>query len=412
MTSFVLLLTVSLAAITASAAHGSTAQALEGAVRISNSDKPAEGSVTVELEELWRAGGEDSDILFGVINRVLTGSDGNIYLLDMQLSEVHVMSPDGDFLGTLSREGEGPGEVRSPADMFIAPDGRIGLVQTMPGRVVFVNPDGTPGGSLQLGGTDPTQGAFSVLVTGSCRGGNLVLGGISMSFTSPGVSEQTYFLSSVSMDGTELHRYLSRKHTMNFTEFYMDEAEFDFVWQDRYAVFQDGRVFAAPDRNRYEIHVYKPDGPADRVIGRSYENRRRSADDKRQAELLLKAIAANYPAPPRGYRVLDTDPDITMMQVHPDGTLWVRTSRGDFDSARGVAAAFDVFDAEGRYIRQVDLLGPGNPREDVVFLMDNDRYLVVTQALSSYRSMQGAVSGAEDGPDTAPMEVICYTAKR
>ncbi len=392
-------------------ALASEIQVLNGVVRVMNPSEPAEGAVTLELEELWRAGGEDSDALFGVIIRVLMGEDGNIYMLDMQLSEVHVLSPDGEFLGTLSREGEGPGEVRSPSDMFFAPDGRIGLVQTMPGRVVFVHPDGTPGGSLQLGGNDPTQGAFSVLVAGSSGGGNLVLGGISMSFRPPGVSEQTYFLSSVSMEGAELHRYVSRTHTMNFAEFYMNEDEIDFVWE-RYAVLHDGRVCAAPRRNAYEIEVHNPDGSIDRVIERAYEGRKRTADDRQDAELLLKAIAANYPAPPLGYRVLDNDPDITMMQTHPDGSLWIRTSRGDYDAPAGVLATFDAFDTEGNYTHRINLMGPGNPREDAVFLLDTDRFLVVTQALSSYRAMQGVAKEADEEPDSAPMEAIYYRVKR
>ncbi len=384
---------------------------VNGVVRILNSNEPVDGSVTLELEELWRAGGEDSDMLFGVIIRVLTGEDGNIYMLDMQLSEVHVFSPDGEFLRTLSREGEGPGEVRSPSDMLFTPDGRIGLVQTMPGRVVLVHPDDTPGGTLQIGGSDPTQGAFSVLVTGSSRGGNMVLGGISMSFRPPGVSEQTYFLSSVSVEGAELHRYVSKTHTLNFAELYMNEDEIDFVWE-RYALLDDGRVCVVPARDRYEIEVYNPDGSIDRVIERAYESRKRTADDKQEAKLLLKAIAANYPAPPRGYRVLDTDPDITMMQTHPDGSLWVRTSRGDYDAPAGLLATFDLFDTEGHYRRQVNLKGPGNPREDAVFLLDTDRVLVVTQALSSYRSMQGVAKDADDEADPAPMEAIYYMVKR
>ena len=47
--------------------------------------------------------------------------DGNIYLLDSQLSEVKVFSPDGEPLKTLSREGDGPGEFRALSSVHVLP---------------------------------------------------------------------------------------------------------------------------------------------------------------------------------------------------------------------------------------------------------------------------------------------------
>lgn len=96
---------------------------VDGIPHVRNGEVPREGTVTLTPQELWRAGGEEDEHFFGVISAALADSAGNIYLLDRQLSEVAVYSSDGRFLRTLSREGEGPGEVRRPVDMLWMPTG-------------------------------------------------------------------------------------------------------------------------------------------------------------------------------------------------------------------------------------------------------------------------------------------------
>ncbi len=82
------------------------------------SEPPAERSV--ELQEVWRIGGEDDeDILIGVVGRGVMDDQGNTYLLDRQLSQILVIGPDGELAKTLGREGEGPGEMSRPSDVFL-----------------------------------------------------------------------------------------------------------------------------------------------------------------------------------------------------------------------------------------------------------------------------------------------------
>ena len=64
-----------------------------------------------------------------MIAQIATGPEGDIYLLDQQLTEVKVFSRAGDYLRTIGREGEGPGEFRRPGDMFLLPDGNVGVLQ-------------------------------------------------------------------------------------------------------------------------------------------------------------------------------------------------------------------------------------------------------------------------------------------
>ena len=60
----------------------------------------------MHLEEQWRIGGDDVELLIGRITSARADADGNIYLLDGRLMQVHVIAPDGRFLRSLSRRGE------------------------------------------------------------------------------------------------------------------------------------------------------------------------------------------------------------------------------------------------------------------------------------------------------------------
>ena len=64
--------------------------------------EPALPPVTLQLEELWRAGGEDNadDLVFGVPVEALADENGRVYLADQQLCQVFVFETDGiRFLG-------------------------------------------------------------------------------------------------------------------------------------------------------------------------------------------------------------------------------------------------------------------------------------------------------------------------
>ena len=67
--------------------------------------------------------------------------------------------------------------------------------------------------------------------------------------------------------------------------------------------------------------------------------------DRRRAELNTEAIGSQYGQRLQGVTVEDTEPDITALWCRPDGSLWVRTSRGDRERAPGVLTTIDVFDA-------------------------------------------------------------------
>jgi len=372
---------------------------------VQNPAKPAKGVRTAKLTEVWSRGGESDDVFFGAASAVLAGPGGQALVLDTRLSEVKVLGPDGALVRTLAREGDGPGEVRRPGDMFIAGDGAICLLQGFPGRVVKVKADGTPAGEAKYGTGQPGAGQFAVLIRGLPHPGGMVLAGITMTFGGSSVSDQEYFLSLCGPDGARRQQLLAKPYRVDYADFALDEMGMDFVWQ-RLAGTPDGRLFVAPERNEYRIRAYAPDGQPVREFTRAYQSPPRTAAQKEQARRILEAIGANYPTRPKRITVENTAPAVAGLWATDDGRVWVLTGDEQPGRPKGTWCMLDVFAPDGTFEQQVALPGPHDPQQDAVFVLRDGRLVVVTGALDSFLSQQAVAGGAEE--EGSDLEITCY----
>ena len=92
--------------------------------------------------QLGSRGGDDPNVIFGDIRGVQAASDGTIFVLDYQAIEVRVFSPDGEFLRTIVRQGEGPGEVREANGIVLSGDTLLWVNDHGQWVVVGVDPAG------------------------------------------------------------------------------------------------------------------------------------------------------------------------------------------------------------------------------------------------------------------------------
>jgi len=377
-------------------------------LHVRNGTEPSGEIETLQLKEMWRAGGEDDeDILFGLIAQALIDDAGNIYLLDTQLNHVEVFSVDGEHLKTIGHEGDGPGEFRQAFDMVFMPDGTLGVAQVFPGKLIKLDLDGTPAGEYRPTLGSAEEGGFLVLVNCFGSGGTLVFSGIDIAFDQAALTQtRTYFVKSFGPDGTPQADLHSEDRLWDLNNFTLRETMTDFCW-GRIDVGADGKVAVAIPRNEYAITLFNPDGTVDRVIEREYKSPKRTDRARNRATAGLEGQIRQFP-PGTPYEVDAHDPDITAVFVREDDSIWVLTSQAFWHPKPGVLKTYDVFNREGDFIKQVDVVAEGVAWNDALIFADNDLVVQITGFYDALTAITGGVGSSDEDDEAVPMEVICY----
>jgi hypothetical protein len=369
-----------------------------GVPRTIDEDGPAQGVQPLVLNELWRVGGEDEDVIFGRITDLKLHPDGSLYVLDNQLCQVVVIGPDGAHLRDVSREGDGPGELRQPMGLVFLADDVLGVGMGFPGKLVTMGLDGTPIGTHYPVGA-PAEGNVAVMISLQYADGMLGASGGSI-VIAPGTEGHTErFISVSDASCSEFHRILE-------TTTPFDPTGYVFVETDRYyidrswALGSGGRIYAPMKRDAYEISEFDTEGRLVRVFGRKYRPRERTAAEK---GLVTPTIDPGIPEN-TDWTIADHDACVTRIMVHPgDGTIWVLTPHGHEEQPPGILETWDVFAPDGEYLRQVPIPLGEEIHEGTCFLVGQGRLVVVRGTGSSFYAAQ------DDGEtEIEPLEVICY----
>ncbi len=87
----------------------------KGVKVIKNPKEPLYGNITFELEEDLSIGNEDDEnYLFYKVGDIQVDTDGNIYVLDSGNHRLQVFNKNGNYIRTLGKRGQGPGEFNTP----------------------------------------------------------------------------------------------------------------------------------------------------------------------------------------------------------------------------------------------------------------------------------------------------------
>ena len=414
------LLLLSLLALPAAAAWQGSVGSENGVELVKNPAAPAASELTLAPTQLWHLGAEeDADVseLFGRVSEALVDAAGNSYLLDTQLHEIRVFSPTGEFLKSLGRNGEGPGEFVNGMHLFFLPGDKIGVAQMMPSRIAVLGRDGEGYSDLHIPGTE--GGSFSMVQGARGADGHCVLAVVTP-VPGPERSETRRRLIAVDADGKLLATYsqLSEFHEGGgmVLRFGSDEggAE-DFIGQ--WDIDAAGRVTTAPLYDEYLLRVYAPDGRLQRLIRRDYERVKRTRAQVAEIEEGYEGMPAGFPRPP----INPYQRNIQGITARPDGSIWVSTSEGREEQQAGKVGPFDRFDAEGRFQQRLWLSADYDPERDDV-IVTGDRLFVIKEAqmvTSSFSASSGNMAmeihmggreedEAEDEGEVAPLSVINY----
>ena len=340
---------------------------------------------------------EDLNYLFGQINSMAVASDGTIYVLDRQAAELRAYSPDGTWLRTIGKRGEGPGELKQPSAIAILSDGRILVRDPGNGRIQVYAPDGSAlvewpvvRGGFQTSDplwTDRRDNSYiRVLLDptadlshwrmGLARIGSDGTPHDTMAVPTSGFEERYVEARS----GEEGHQSVSRNSV-------------PFAPQEQWSFHPDGYFIHAVTTD-YRIDLLRRDAPPLR-IERVYEPAPVQPGEKDQSE---QRIVRNMRQMAPGWKwngppIPDEKPPFGIVMCGEDGRLWVLVSQPaveepnpDYDPKDSDSTptrwrepvVLDVFQPDGTYLGQVkapddfSMYPPPVFRRDTVWAVTRD----------------------------------------
>ena len=372
---------------------------VDGVPHVLNPETPA-SVVRVELQPLWERGGEDDDLFFGRLGQLVQDDEGELFVLDSQLSEIYVFSQGGELLRTIGREGEGPGEFMQVMDMYLGPDGLLGLVRIFPGRVYRIGRDGSPADHFPL----PNPGGFQLVHVGRANGDRVVIASAEQTRVDGRQIAHSY-LKAYDEAGNELVKYCETSEATQFGGMRFDEKIFsDFM--RRWAMAADGRIAVAMDFDDYRFDVYNADGTLQRVIERpGFELLPRTGEQKERMQKFYDGITRWNPN--STFKVSETHQSVSGVWYRENGNLWVLSSRGSWGRAEGVFASIDEYDGEGRYQRRIDIVCDGDSVEDGLFVF-GDRVYRVTDLFGSIMASLGGDEQTDEALASDPLRLVAY----
>ena len=357
---------------------------------------------TLQLEELWRVNVEDEEELIGVISAVISGPNGTVWLADGQLGQVLVYSAEGEHLRTLSREGEGPGEVSNPDGLLWLPGGGLGISDRKAGQLTHLDEDGMPLSSIHLTSVDGEIMASAMLSAVRCRGGVLAVAGTQFRFDS-GAPTQSRFFGIFDGEGNEVQRLMEAPSGFDFEARTFHEVQDWFVDRGRFDLDADGRVHFVAERDRYRIHVHDARGELVQVIEREYEPWRRTAEEMERrrggASMSINGEMVEIRS-----TVDDFAPAIEDIQITDDGWMWVLSGRGSREEREGILRSYDVFDGEGMFVEVVHLAVEIDEDQDQLHLLDDGRWILLRNITAAMGAMYGV--GDDEGADEL-LIIVC-----
>jgi len=110
----------------------------------SNSNKPSDPTATLNLKKLFTISSENQTDTAAYLKMPLsltTNKNGDIYILDIRDMNVKKFDSEGNFLKTIGRSGQGPGEFLYPNVMFIDND-TLNVTSNQPPKLVKFDLDG------------------------------------------------------------------------------------------------------------------------------------------------------------------------------------------------------------------------------------------------------------------------------
>lgn len=116
----------------------------DGVILVDNPKLPLYPQDAVSLTVELTLGGTDERLEYIFSNIVIEVDDaGSIFVLDSETRNIRVFSPEGKYLRTIGRPGQGPGELQRPRYLHITPRQKVLVYDLRSRRVSFFTLEGS-----------------------------------------------------------------------------------------------------------------------------------------------------------------------------------------------------------------------------------------------------------------------------
>lgn len=373
----VLLLTGGLACTSGGAPAAGTWEAVVDTVgdtivvrTLAGSEWPDTATLAPELSIGVLDGAEEE--MFGEVRAIAVAPDGEVFVLDRHVPTVRRFGPDGTYLGSIGRDGSGPGEFKRPEAMALLPDGRLLVRDPGNARINVYDRDGAVLPSWRL----PSGGGFSTSTP-------LAVDTASNSYTpvllqmAADVLEWRYGLAHFGPDGShrdtvpvpvwdfEVPTVIARKEGSSSSN--------NVPFSPRVSwTFSPLGYFVAGLSTDYRVDLFRSDAPVLRIERAWTPVPVLSAEKAEQEHRIIENFKESFGSWKwNGPPIPDHKPPFRDIVVARDGRIWVLVSQpgtawrteaearaeeertGDPQTRFRERLVYDVFEPDGRYLGAV-----------------------------------------------------------
>jgi hypothetical protein len=303
----------------------------------------------------------DENYMFGERVYFNVDDEGNVFVTDWDRKRIQKYGPDGKYLLTIGREGQGPGEFRNVWEPEFDKDGNLYVIDISQKRISFFDRDGqylrqigfpqiNPSSSLYMN----SHGYFLMAVDETKEEGET---GARWE-TAVGLCDDKF--QPIEVFHKEKHEIKSpsgRGEDSLAQSLAASMSDTAFKPGFHYLLAPHDEIFFGFS-NAYEIKVYSPEGKLARIIRKDYDPAPVTANDKELYEKLQSAEFLRFlPAQAEGakkkaLRLISYPkykPAYQGFTVADNGWLFVIVN-----SQGNESTILDVFDGEGHFIAQCE----------------------------------------------------------
>lgn len=313
---------------------------------VKNPEDPVYGEIIFDLEEDLSIGNEsDENYMFFRTGGIATDSQGNIYIVDGGNHRIQKFRSDGQFLQTIGRKGQGPGEFESPYDVWLDPEENIYVSEGR--KIQIFNKDGEFIRSVKL--------LNFVTEFGITDEGNI----LACAF---GRSEegQTRELILINSEGKKSETIISFPSPMRIVR--RGDSAFGLTHD-----YSPDLIFCPIDEksgiyghsSEYRLFVFKSSGEVSFIIEKSEppQSITRKEKDKIVKDIIDSQEERGTPWPKgvveEGANFAKYRPFYNRILKDDKGNIYVRKLKSVFDEEK--SEEFDIFNSEGYYLYKTKL---------------------------------------------------------